>query len=45
MGLLMEFLMCFFEFRIGYMSVDLCSRDGGMPEEFLDNANVGTIGQ
>lgn len=41
----MKFLVCFFEFWIRHMCIDLRRRDRRMPEKFLDNANISTIGQ
>ncbi len=41
----MEFLVCLFEFWIGHMGVYLSCRDRSMPEEFLDNTNISTIGE
>lgn len=41
----MELLVNLFEFRIGYVSVDLCGRDRGVTEEFLDGADIGAVGE
>ena len=41
----MEFLMNLLKFRIGHMGVDLCGCDGGVTEELLDGADIGTIGE
>lgn len=33
------------ELRVRHMSIDLCGGDGGMPEEFLDSPDIGTVGE
>lgn len=41
----MKLLVNLFELRIRHVGVDLCGRDGGVTEELLDGADIGTVGE